>query len=108
MIKNDDNYKNILQVKVQKHFKITPDYMEISHDLEEGYKMGVYICLGQPIHGVTHDNSIPFEQFSNFQEITEYVEEHNKVLVFLGEGLHKIKKKAEQIACEESIKKIDN
>ena len=108
LIKNDDNYKNILQVKVQKHFKITPDYMEISHDLEEGYKMGVYICLGQPIHGVTHDNSIPFEQFSNFQEITEYVEEHNKVLVFLGEGLHKIKKKAEQIACEESIKKIDN
>ena len=107
LIKNDDNYKNILQVKVQKHFKITPDYMEISHDLEEGYKMGVYICLGQPIHGLTHDNSIPFEQFSNFQEISEYVEEHNKVLVFLGEGLHKIKKKAEQIACEESIKKID-
>lgn len=107
LIKNDDNYKNILQVKVQKHFKITPDYMEISHDLEEGYKMGVYICLGQSIHGLTHDNSIPFEQFSNFQEISEYVEEHNKVLVFLGEGLHKIKKKAEQIACEESIKKIE-
>jgi len=107
LIKNDDNYKNILQVKVQKHFKITPDYMEISHDLDEGYRMGVYICLGQEIHGLTHDNSIPFEQFSTFQEITEYVEEHTKVLVFLGEGLHKIKKKAEQIACEESIKKIE-
>ena len=44
----------------------------------------------------------------NFQEISEYVEEHSKVLVFLGEGLHKIKKKAEQIACEESINKINN
>ena len=70
--------------------------------------MGVYICLGQTIHGLEHSNAIPFDQFSNFQEISEYVEEHSKVLVFLGEGLHKIKKKAEQIACEESINKINN
>jgi len=107
LIKNDDNFKNILQVKVQKQFKITPDYLEISHDPDEGYRMGVYICLGQSIHGLEHSNSIPFDQFSTFDEITEYVEEHSKVLVFLGEGLHKIKKKAEQIACEESINKIN-
>jgi len=29
--------------------------------------------------------------------------EKGKILVFLGEGVHKIKKKAEQIACEEAI-----
>jgi hypothetical protein len=29
---------------------------------------------------------------------------HNKVLIFLGEGQHKIKKKAEQIACEIAIR----
>jgi hypothetical protein len=29
--------------------------------------------------------------------------EKGKVLVFLGEGVHKIKKKAEQISCETAI-----
>jgi dsRNA-specific ribonuclease len=28
-------------------------------------------------------------------------------LVFLGEGVHKIKKKAEQIACEDAIAKLN-
>ena len=96
-----------LQLKVQKQFKITPDYLEISHDPDEGYRMGVYICLGQSIHGLEHSNAIPFNQFSNFQEISEYVEEHSKVLVFLSKSTHKIKKKAEQTACEEAITKLE-
>ena len=50
LVKTDDNYKNILQVKIQKEFKITPDYLEISHDIEKGYEMGVYICLNESIH----------------------------------------------------------
>ena len=25
------------------------------HDLEEGYKMGVYLCLGQQIHEIPND-----------------------------------------------------
>jgi hypothetical protein len=29
LILTDDNYKNILQVKIQKEFKITPDYIEM-------------------------------------------------------------------------------
>ena len=37
LIQNDDNYKNILQVKVQKAFKTTPTYLIISEDEEEGY-----------------------------------------------------------------------
>jgi hypothetical protein len=28
LILTDDNYKNILQVKIQKEFKITPDYID--------------------------------------------------------------------------------
>jgi hypothetical protein len=28
LILTDDNYKNILQVKIQKEFKITPDYRD--------------------------------------------------------------------------------
>ena len=37
LIQNDDNYKNILQVKIQKEFKVTPHYLQISHDIDEGY-----------------------------------------------------------------------
>jgi len=33
--------------------------------------------------------------------------QYNKIFVFLGEGLHKIKKKAEQIACEDAIAKLN-
>jgi N-methylhydantoinase A/oxoprolinase/acetone carboxylase beta subunit len=38
--------------------------------------------------------------------IHEYVAENGKLLLFLGEGQHKIKRKAEQIACNEAIKSI--
>ena len=52
LLQNDDNYKNILQVLIQKEFKTTPVYVEISpHDDDEGYHMGVYLCLGQDAHG---------------------------------------------------------
>lgn len=101
LIRNDDNFKNILQVKIQKEFKVTPDYLEITpYNSETGYHMGVYLCLGQPVHGLTHTHAIPIQSFGSFQAIHEYMSVHGKVFVFLGEGLHKIKKKAEQMACE--------
>jgi dsRNA-specific ribonuclease len=104
LIQNDDNYKNILQVKIQKEFKVTPHYVEIEHDIDSGYKMGVYLCLGQPIHAVSHQNAKHINEFKNFQSIQEYVSQHSKVFVFMGEGQHKIKRKAEQIACNEALK----
>ena len=103
LINNDDNYKNILQVKIQKEFKTTPHYIEISHDLEIGYHMGVYLCLGQQIYEVNHEHALPYSQFGNFEKIQEYLKENEKVFVFLGEGTHKIKKKAEQFACNEAL-----
>jgi len=33
---------------------------------------------------------------------------YGKVLIFLGEGQHKIKRKAEQIACSEALQKIEH
>ena len=109
LIRNDDNYKNILQVKIQKEFKVTPEYMEVDvHDAENGYRMGVYLCLGQPIHSVKHHDSVSLTEFSNYEDIHQYMSEHGKILVFLGEGLHKIKKKAEQVACEEAIQKLNS
>ena len=106
LINTDDNYKNQLQVIIQKEFKITPEYLEISHDQENGYEMGVYICIGQSIHNIDITTAIDFNNFNNFSNIHKYLEDTEKVLVFLGKGLHKIKKKAEQIACDEAIKKI--
>ena len=107
LIRNDDNYKNILQVKIQKEFKVTPHYMEVEdHNQETGYYMGVYLCLGQPIHNKKHSDSIQITHFNSYSDIHQYMSEHNKIFVFLGEGKHKIKKKAEQIACDEAIRHL--
>jgi len=104
LIQNDDNYKNILQVKIQKEFKVTPNYLEINeHNPDTGYHMGVYLCLGQQIHSVAISSAIPISQFRSHTELHQYMSEKGKVLVFLGEGVHKIKKKAEQISCETAI-----
>ena len=107
LINTDDNYKNILQVKIQKEFKTTPHYVEIDVDAETGYNMGVYICLGQQIHEVDITNAIDYNEFKSFEKIQNYIEEHNKVLVFLSNSRHKIKKKAEQEACDIALKLIN-
>jgi dsRNA-specific ribonuclease len=108
LIKNDDNFKNILQVKIQKEFKVTPDYLEVEeYNQETGYHMGVYLCLGQPIHDVNPSQSIPIQKFKSYYEIHQYMSQYNKIFVFLGEGIHKIKKKAEQIACDTAIRNLN-
>jgi dsRNA-specific ribonuclease len=100
----DDNYKNILQVRLQKEFKTTPEYLEISHN--GCYHMGVYLCLGQPIWKTSIQQSIPFHQFESFDKIHAYLRTHSHVLIHLGEGRHKIKKKSEQLACEQALQCI--
>jgi len=108
LIRNDDNYKNILQVRIQKEFKVTPDYMEVvEHSVENGYNMGVYLCLGQPIHMVSPISALPIDRFPSFSNIHQHMSIHGKVFIFLGNGLHKIKKKAEQIACEIALAKLN-
>lgn len=108
LIRNDDNYKNILQVKIQKEFKVTPDYLEIEqHDTDNGYHMGVYLRLGIPIHMVDSTSALRIDQFASYNDIHMHMSQHNKIFLFLGEGIHKIKKKAEQIACESAIKKLN-
>jgi dsRNA-specific ribonuclease len=105
LIRNDDNYKNILQVKIQKEFKVTPDYIEVTEqNIDTGYHMGVYLCLGQNVYNVNKTEAIHINNFKTYNDIHQYMSNHNKVLIFLGEGQHKIKKKAEQIACEIAIR----
>jgi len=107
LIRIDDNFKNILQVKIQKEFKITPDYLEISRDAENGYHMGVYLCMNQAIYNVKHEDAIPFEEYGCFSAIKDAVSQEKPVFVLLGVGCHQVKKKAEQSACEQAILDID-
>tara|TARA_B100000575_G_C22930549_1_gene539287 strand:- start:271 stop:849 length:579 start_codon:yes stop_codon:yes gene_type:complete len=110
LLKTDDNYKNRLQVVLQKAFKVTPVYMEISEwDEEEGYHMGVFLCMGQKHHDLTRNDAITMDEINNtttevispVDKIKYYLENVNeKILLFLGESKHKIKKKAEQSACK--------
>lgn len=109
LIRNDDNYKNILQVRIQKEFKVTPDYLEVEeHNAETGYHMGVYLCLGQPIHSVHVNNALSIGNYQNFEQIHQHMCEYSKIFVNLGKGVHKIKKKAEQIACEEALRNLQH
>ena len=109
LIQNDDNYKNILQVKIQKEFKVTPHYMEIEHELEVGYRMGVYLCLGQPTHSLNLNQAIRIETLKTFEKIQDYLTQHHgKIFLFLGEGTHKIKRKAEQEACLVALKALES
>jgi hypothetical protein len=70
--------------------------------------MGVYLCLGQPIYHLTREDSVDISFFKSFKAIHDYIEENSKVLIYMGEGQHKIKKKAEQVACNEDISSIDS
>ncbi len=109
LIKNDDNYKNILQVKIQKEFKTTPDYIELSRDADNGYTMGLFLCLGQPLHEVANraDSAISFESLPDgFASVHRIIETTGKAFIFFAQSSHKIKKKAEQVTCELAIKLI--
>ena len=108
LINNDDNYKNILQVKIQKEFKTTPHYYELSRTIN-GYEMAVYLCLGKQIYDFKQEGTIaiPYQAFNSFQKIQELFAEKGEAFILLGIASHKIKKKAEQLACQEVINLID-
>lgn len=107
LICNDDNYKNILQVKIQREFKVTPHYLLIQQHADNGFCMGVYLCLKQEIFHLKHEHSISIEEFTSFQNIHDYVAQNGKILLFLGLGEHKIKRKAEQIACNNALHAVN-
>jgi len=104
LLVNDDNYKNILQVKLQKEFKVTPHYIELSYD-DFGFEMGVFLCIGDSIHQQKTESAKNVDEFKNYDEIHDYLKKHKKIFICLGKGQHKIKRKAEQIACQQIINK---
>ena len=103
ILETDDNFKNILQVKIQKEFKKTPEYIILNHDEDMKYTMGVFLCLSDSIHILNPSDAVPFEKIKTFENIKK----ENHSFIFFSSGTHKIKKKAEQIACFEALKMID-
>jgi len=109
LVNENDNYKNVLQVMVQKAFKVTPDYIEHSHDPDLGYEVGVYICLGQSIHRVERRSAVTLDAVGGFKGIARLMATSGgKILVLLGTSRHKTKKKAEQDACMAIIRSIES
>ena len=105
ILENDDNYKNIFQEIIQKEFKCTPEYVMINLDDELRYTMGVYLCLGDKKIEPSDKNIIPSTKLKSFNDIKEL---NTPAIIYFGSGKHKIKKKAEQIACLEAIQSINN
>lgn len=107
LIRNDDNFKNILQVKIQKTFKTTPTYLIINQDEENGYHMGLYLAVNIPVQNITPDKAtIINSDIIDFSLLQKQLEENGSLFVRLSDGIHKIKKKAEQTACQIAIEKI--
>jgi len=107
LLKNNENYKRPLQELLQSEFKVTPVPMEISYSNEKGYHMGIYLCIGCPIHSIQLNNqTMTYRQFNNFNSIHKYMAINHKIVVFLGEGYHKIKQTAEQFACKQAIEHL--
>ena len=107
LLKNNENYKRPLQELLQSEFKVTPFPMEMAaYSADKGYRMGVYLCMGQPTHGIAHNQTTPFSQFRSFSDIHRHMALHHKIFVFLGEGTHKIKQTAEQMACLQAIEHV--
>jgi dsRNA-specific ribonuclease len=105
--KQSDNFKRPIQELLQSEFKTTPHIMEIeTFTQENGYHMGVYLCLGQPTHDVHHSETISRNTFTSFQEIHQHMAYYQKIYLFLGDGYHKIKQSAEQMACKDAIEYV--
>ena len=98
ILDNDNNYKNIFQVIIQKEFKCTPTYDIISHDEDKGYEMGVFLCLNKSFN---KNNYIIYNDYT-FEEIKNM----KSPIILFGKSTHKIKKKAEQNSCLKALNNI--
>ena len=89
-------------MKIQKEFKKTPEYIILNVDDEMKYKMGVFLCLDENISLYDKDDAVPFSEIQSFDKIKE----DDIRFIYFTCGEHKIKKKAEQDACEKALKMI--
>lgn len=124
LLYNDTNYKNKLQVIIQKEFKTTPTYIEhkkeeeYNNNCETGYDgnnnnnveikyeyvMGVYLILGMP-GWEPQNNPLKYKcnllsEFRNMRDIHNLFNKQGYVYILLGTGTNTNKKLAEQHGCK--------
>ena len=104
LICSNENYKNLLQISLQKEFKTTPTYHEIEVNEDTGYTMGVYLCLNDN----NFKNAIDFSTIKKLSKIHDIIEKKKKCVVYFSKWSHKIKKKAEQEASKIALELLDN
>jgi hypothetical protein len=108
LVKSDRNFKSQLQEKCQQNFRVTPHYLGTSGpitSLDGVYKMGVYLCIGQPIHAVNTQDAIPVQTFASINAMHDHIAANGgKLFCLLGEGTDRSKKMAEQHSCETAIR----
>lgn len=128
ILRKDENYKNILQVYIQQAFSVTPVY-RILHKEDGVFRMGVFLCLGQEHHTLESNQAEDFSKYKSIEAIQERYKQPDEILetlveiqtntpqewnmkkwkpawIFLGEGEHRVKKKAEQMACYSALEKL--
>lgn len=99
-----DNYKNILQEFIQKRFKVTPLYIILDQNNQNtSFEMGVFIRLGKHEHAINPKNAIAYSSLGSWEKVDDYYERYEHAFIFLTKASHKIKKKAEQLACKAAL-----
>jgi len=109
LIQIDDNYKNSLQVKIQKEFRVTPTYIEMSNHPVTGYNMAVLLDMASDIGSKHQDTTMhKYASLRDMDSIQEFRQAaYAKRCILLGTGQHKIKRKAEQYACYMALQTLE-
>lgn len=113
-IQTNTNYKNILQVKIQKRYRVTPHYSvlnETNKQLTDDYHAGVFLCLGEPFHDLIRKMPNPPQigDFTSYSQIDEYFKNGRGTgIILLGTKWQKTKKHAEHEACKLALEILDN
>jgi hypothetical protein len=70
--------------------------------------MIVFLALYIDIHNCDIKNYVLLNKLKNFKNIKEEYKKNGSLLVMLGSGNHKIKRKAEMEACRKALIILDN
>jgi len=117
LLSENNNYKNIFQVIIQREFKVTPDYILLNKEIDEhtgmnrpqnDYHTCVFVCCGgNTIHNTPISEAICFTSLENgFESMHDLLKYNNGFFIRFGSSTHSTKKKAEQEACRKSIQLI--
>ena len=68
--------------------------------------MGVYLYLGDDQQHIFSKTAIDFKELGSFKSIHNCVETSGECYVYFSRGVHKIKKKAEQMACFNALQML--